>query len=107
MNTFRQISEALNIVCLILLLATLVFLAFGCATPRSATPYGTKLVQRVCPDTEIQVATAEEWSKDDQRNLDIARQRCGEKFPRSPCVVKFTRYAPLRYSAICGAARDQ
>ena len=56
-----------------------------------------------CPDTVVHVMTPEPWSEMDQANLDIARERCPVKYKRSPCLKKFIRWEPLRYSAICGA----
>jgi hypothetical protein len=55
-----------------------------------------------CPDTKVYLMTDEPWSKTDEFNLNKADKRCEELYKKSPCLKKFIRWEPLRYSAICG-----
>lgn len=56
-----------------------------------------------CPKTKIILVNDDPWSEMDQINFDIAKNRCPEKYKKSPCLKKFIRWDKLRYSAVCGA----
>lgn len=47
------------------------------------------------------------WSKQDQEHLTIARSRCKEIYPNSPCLTKFQKTEELVYRAICGKNNNE
>jgi hypothetical protein len=38
----------------------------------------------------------------DKQNMEVARKRCGEIYPSSPCLKVFAKMAAYTYRAICG-----
>lgn len=58
-----------------------------------------------CPVPQIIDLSAAVWDIRDAATLERSKTRCGEKFPKSPCLKVFTRIEPGRYTVICGAAQ--
>lgn len=59
-------------------------------------------IQNHCPVTTI-INHTKSWTKDDQRVLNRAKDRCGVVYPGSPCLKRFDKLAENRYTALCGA----
>ena len=56
-----------------------------------------------CPKTEIRGNLTYGWDSYDQETLQMAKIRCGEKYPSSPCVKVFTKTGKRSYQVVCGA----
>lgn len=55
-----------------------------------------------CPQTKIVMLDGAKWDEaKDRVILNTARRRCGEFYPKSPCVKVFTKL-PDRYRVMCG-----
>jgi len=46
-----------------------------------------------------------DWTDIDRQSFTRAHKRCGEKFPKSPCLVKFIKKDFQVYNAVCGQRR--
>lgn len=44
----------------------------------------------------------DQWTNGDQRALNRARNRCVIIYPDAPCLKRFDKLEPLRYTALCG-----
>lgn len=55
-----------------------------------------------CPETTFTNLSNEDWNDRDMSEYESTKERCGEKFPNSPCVKKFIKVRPLVYRVICG-----
>ena len=55
-----------------------------------------------CPQTVLDNRSDEPINDMDRWNLSIATKRCKELYKNSPCLVKFIKFAPTAYGAICG-----
>lgn len=58
-----------------------------------------------CPQILVVNQSTERWNSFDQMSLRKTEVRCREKYPDAPCLVKFTKRAPMTYWAICGKER--
>lgn len=61
-----------------------------------------------CPRPVITVnpeGTGSAWTAVDEDTFRHATVRCGELYPRSPCLVEFRKLDIRRYQAICGGKR--
>jgi hypothetical protein len=63
------------------------------------------LAALACPKVELVNKSKEDVNYRDMENVSVASKRCKHHFPKSPCLVKFTKTAPLTYKALCGAKR--
>jgi hypothetical protein len=59
----------------------------------------------LCPKTEMINISKDPWERIDYQMAESARKRCPEKFPNSPCLVRFVKVEDRMYRAICGARR--
>lgn len=55
-----------------------------------------------CPNPEIINKSGHKWNKFDQQTLNRAKKRCGELYPKSPCLKKFIKVKKLDYLVTCG-----
>lgn len=55
----------------------------------------------ICPALTINNWTSE-WTKQDTRNLKMAKTRCEKIYIDAPCLTVFSKVSPLTYRAICG-----
>lgn len=58
-----------------------------------------------CPITLMVNKTNKDWNDYDRMHLVRARQRCGEIYKKSPCLIEFRKRTESDYSAICGKGR--
>lgn len=56
---------------------------------------------RTCPKTK---RLGLPYTPVDEANFEIAKRRCPEKFPVSPCLKVFAKIHAYTYRAICGAS---
>ena len=61
-------------------------------------------VDAQCPKTVV-INYTKIWNDLDQKTLDGAKVRCGQKYPQSPCLTKFIKKDVNAYNAICGKRR--
>lgn len=54
-----------------------------------------------CPVVIMVNLTALPWTELDNRNLVVAKSRCSELYPNSPCLKKFIKKDRGVYNAIC------
>ena len=54
----------------------------------------------MCPKTEIENLSEEKWNDIDQKNFNMAKERC-PIVTNLPCLKKFIKKEPLVYNAIC------
>lgn len=60
------------------------------------------ILSALCADTKIYNVSSDPWNETDVINYAISTKRCPEKYPRSPCLKKFTKIRENTYKAICG-----
>jgi hypothetical protein len=58
-----------------------------------------------CPDVTIENRSGIPIDDNDRATAKSASTRCVKYYPRSPCLITFTKMAPQTYRAICGAER--
>jgi hypothetical protein len=56
-----------------------------------------------CPTPKIINTSGYAWNDFDQQTLNRAKKRCGQLYPKSPCVKKFFKTEEITYQVICGA----
>jgi hypothetical protein len=59
----------------------------------------------MCPAPLIVDQTNGIWTDKDKENQKAATEHCVDFYPKSPCLVKFIKRAPLTYWAICGRSK--
>lgn len=97
------------------------FSIFGCVTTKSELPVcdPNKVYKQTVPATCTPAVTksAESITKScpkvrdiggpftdiDKKNKEVARKRCVEIYPTSPCLKVFAKMAAYTYRAICGS----
>jgi hypothetical protein len=47
------------------------------------------------------------WNEHDIKIMDMAKERCPQLYPDSPCLVKFTKTGYQDYLALCGAKQEE
>lgn len=70
--------------------------------PSTCAPVVTKdkeVVTRSCPKVRD---IGGPFTTVDKQNKEVARKRCGEIYPSSPCLKVFAKMAAYTYRAICG-----
>jgi hypothetical protein len=55
----------------------------------------------LCPAIIIVNLSGQPWNDLDQKNLDVAKYRCAQIFPNSPCVKKFIKKEGRTYNVVC------
>lgn len=58
-----------------------------------------------CPVTEKINISGLKWAPIDDKNMQVATERCQIKYSDSPCLVKFVKVREQMYRAICGEKR--
>jgi hypothetical protein len=56
-----------------------------------------------CPNIKVVDHTKSAWTDQDQEAITQAQKRCGELFPKAPCLKLFVKVEEGMYRAICGA----
>jgi len=64
------------------------------------------LVSLMCPDINIVNLTID-WETRDSLVLEYVQKRCGEIYPKSPCLKIFTKKEDGVYNAVCGVLEDE
>lgn len=59
------------------------------------------LLTFICAKTAIYNNTPF-WGEQDSTTLERAKKRCGEIFPKYPCLKRFTKVQDDNYWAVCG-----
>ncbi len=58
-----------------------------------------------CPKVQLGNTSGLPITDMDNKNIAQATKRCGQKYPKSPCLIKFIKTGFQAYTAICGAKR--
>jgi len=84
-------------------LITILLLAFS--PPAPPAEQGAPLFQnkRQCPAVKIDLREGAEWEPSDEAIVERAKVRCGQFYPKSPCLKVVIKLPGQRYRVICGA----
>lgn len=55
-----------------------------------------------CPETKLIDKTGTGFNSDDMRSAKHAAKTCSQRYPRSPCLIKFMKKGERNYYACCG-----
>ena len=80
-----------------MLIKVLIFALTGVTIVAHAEPPIRKACRQV-----IVFNHTDQWTNNDQRALNRARNRCFMIYPDAPCLKRFYKLESLRYTAICG-----